>query len=242
MKFWQEDSVHFLVLAFEELSSPRLQAWPRGLFGVKKMGKNEKSKKTLSCKSIDFRTFPRVWLCCSFALHIILKFVIHFNLNPVFSVIWALMASKRVRFAAEEHSAAAAGERDARKVKRSRLDDDDDEADEEGEGPETSTKRAKKHTLDSDEEDEADTYAKLDMEKVCQRNFRIFFREIARGPKISLKNYAQKCFPNRIRILLFSGTGIEISQGSLLMKKFPCFFDLPDLFNLCIYIFGLLRS
>jgi hypothetical protein len=79
-------------------------------------------------------------------------------------------SSKRVRFAADNELESQEPENYSHLgVKRPKLDNDDDE--EEDEGAETS-KTPKKHTLDSDEEDDADGYDKLDMDKVKQLAYR----------------------------------------------------------------------
>ncbi|KAL3070927.1 hypothetical protein niasHS_017052 [Heterodera schachtii] len=78
------------------------------------------------------------------------------------------MSSKRVRFT-EERNATERVKRSrteaAEEEKRERLDDEED-----GGPAETAegmkTKRTKKHTLDSDEEDETEGYQRLDMDKV----------------------------------------------------------------------------
>jgi hypothetical protein len=72
-----------------------------------------------------------------------------------------MSSTKRVRFAADEEIGFS-------NVKRSRLQDEEDERpdDDEDDAEEGTSEAKKKHTLDSDEEDETDKYELLDMEKV----------------------------------------------------------------------------
>jgi hypothetical protein len=76
-------------------------------------------------------------------------------------------SSKRVCFSEEKNQEIPAVEHSH--VKRRKYEDEEENDNEDyigGSSSEELTKTKKKHTLDSDEEDEADQYEKLDMDKV----------------------------------------------------------------------------
>ncbi|KAI3416154.1 hypothetical protein GPALN_005703 [Globodera pallida] len=79
------------------------------------------------------------------------------------------MTSKRVRFAEEQNEQFSSLSMENR-VKRSRIETEDEVVDDDNDGEETAETSmkltTKKHTLDSDEEDETDTHQRLDMDKV----------------------------------------------------------------------------